>query len=265
MKCFPRLLLPFLSLLLAACSHQGPDPLVIGMELKYPPFEMTDKAGNPTGVSVDLAYALGEELGRDIEIRNISFDGLIPALKTGNIDLILSSMTRTEERARSIDFSDPYLFTGLAILAGKDKGVNGIHNLNEAGRVVAVKLGTTGHVYAKEHLPNATLRVLEDENTCVLEVAQGKADGFLYDQMSVYRNAAKHPDTTTPLVEPFKKEAWAIGIRKGNEELRKQVNQFLSDFRAKRGFDEIGDRYLKEMQDGFAELGIPFVFDPHQH
>jgi len=260
-----RLILPLFCLLLAACGRKAPDTLVIGMELKYPPFEMTDEAGNPTGVSVDLANALGEALGRDIEIRNISFDGLIPALKTGNIDLILSSMTRTEERAQSIDFSDPYLFTGLAILAAKDKGVTNIADLNQEGRVVAVKLGTTGHVYAKENLTEATLRVLEDENACVLEVAQGKADGFLYDQMSVFRNAARHPETTVPLLEPFKQEAWAIGIRKGNDELREQVNQFLGEFRAKRGFDEIGDRYLKDMQDGFAELGIPFVFDPHQN
>ena len=81
------------------CSRSTSEELVVGMELAYPPFEMTDESGNPVGVSVDLARALGEHLGREVRIENISFDGLIPALKTGRIDLVISSMTATGERA----------------------------------------------------------------------------------------------------------------------------------------------------------------------
>ena len=90
--------------LLASCSKtrlptDAPATLTIGMELAYPPFEMHDAQGNPSGVSVDLAHALGEFLHRPVAIENIPFDGLIPALKTGKIDLIISSMTATPERA----------------------------------------------------------------------------------------------------------------------------------------------------------------------
>ena len=90
--------------------------LLVGMELAYPPFEMRDERGEPAGVSVDLARALGAALGLPVEIQNLPFDGLLPALKTGKIDLILSSMTATPERAQSIDFSEPYLQTGLCLL-----------------------------------------------------------------------------------------------------------------------------------------------------
>jgi polar amino acid transport system substrate-binding protein len=93
-------------------SVQTPPPLIVGMELSYPPFETFDEQGKPSGVSVDLASALGKYLHRDIKIENIPFVGLIPSLKTGKIDLILSSMTVTAEREKSIDFSDPYLSTG---------------------------------------------------------------------------------------------------------------------------------------------------------
>src|SRR5690349_17251326 len=75
------------------------DTLEVGMELAYPPFEMTDKNGTPTGVSVELAQMLGKALHKKVVIQNIAFDGLIPSLKTGKIDLIISSMTATEERA----------------------------------------------------------------------------------------------------------------------------------------------------------------------
>src|SRR5277367_3121540 len=99
-----------------ADDKAGP-PLIIGMELNYPPFEMTDAAGNPSGVGVEMAQALAAYLHRPIDIQNMPFEGLIPALKTGRIDLVISSMTATDERRKSIDFSDTYLNTGLAILA----------------------------------------------------------------------------------------------------------------------------------------------------
>ena len=97
--------------------------LRVGMDLSYPPFEMQDKAGMPDGVGVRLAEALAARLGRPLKIVPMEFSGLIPALKTGNIDIILSSMTATEERAQSIDFSNPYAHTGLALLVRKDSDI----------------------------------------------------------------------------------------------------------------------------------------------
>src|SRR4051794_16222310 len=97
--------LAVLCFVIAGCSPKDHDKLIVGMELAYPPFEMTDEKGNAAGVSVDLAKALGKYLNREVEIQNTPFDGLIPALKTGRIDLIISSMTATPERAQSLDFS----------------------------------------------------------------------------------------------------------------------------------------------------------------
>src|SRR4051812_2995202 len=99
------------ALLLSACSSNEQRPLTIGMELNYPPFEMVDTNGKPAGISVEIADALGKFLHRPVQIENIPFDALIPALKTAKIDLILSSMTETPERAQSLDFSEPYLRT----------------------------------------------------------------------------------------------------------------------------------------------------------
>ena len=242
------------------CSRSTSEELVVGMELAYPPFEMTDESGNPVGVSVDLARALGEHLGREVRIENISFDGLIPALKTGRIDLVISSMTATGERAKSIDFSDPYVQTGLAILARAGGGIERVEDLNKEGRTVSVKIGTTGHVYAQEQLGNARLLVLEREAECVLEVVQGTADAFIYDQLSIYKNWIRQQDTTKAILEPFQKEAWAVGLRKGNDTLRLQVNEFLATFRDLGGFDDLGNKHLADMKKVFDDLGYPFVF-----
>lgn len=259
MKAF-RFLVAAISCLLFGCSPKGHDKLVVGMELAYPPFEMTDEKGAPSGVSVDLARALGSYLGREVQIENIRFDGLIPALKTGKIDLIISSMTATPERAQSIDFSEPYLKTGLCLLVGKHSTIQSIQDLDQPGRTVAVKQGTTGHTYAANRIKQARVLVLDQESACVLEVVQGKADAFIYDQMSTYQNWKRNEDTTRPILKPFEEESWAVGVRKGNSELLTKVNAFLADFRAKNGFDALGDRYLKEQKEAFRKMGYPFYF-----
>lgn len=236
----------------------------VGMELAYPPFEMTDEKGRPQGVSVDLANALGEFLHREVVIENTPFDGLIPSLKTGKINLIISSMTRTPERAQSIDFSNPYLRTGLCLLVGAKSTVQGIDDLRQPGKTVVVKKGSTGQIYVAQHLHTggsaAKMLVLDKENLCVLEVAQGKADAFIYDQMSTLKNSQQHPETTRPLLQPFATEEWAIGLRKGDDKLRAQVNEFLRGYRAGGGFEKLGDQWLKEQKAAFLQLGVPFVF-----
>jgi len=254
------ILLAVCGLMSAARADDAGKPLIIGMELNYPPFEMTDAAGTPTGVGVDMAHALCDYLHRPINIQNMPFEGLIPALKTGRIDLIISSMTATDERRKSIDFSDPYLSTGLSILVKKESPIQGIADVDKPGVIVVLKTGTTSAIYARDHFKNATVLPLEQDTACALEVVQGKADAFIYDQMSIYQFAKKHPDTTRGLLEPFQHESWAIGIRKGNDDLEKQVNAFLADFKAKKGFDALGDKYLKDDKEAFRKMGFPFYF-----
>jgi len=262
MERFRRFFVLLLALILSGRAGLAADakPLVIGMELNYPPFEMTDHDGTPTGVGVDMAHALGEYLHRPVSIENMPFEGLIPALKTGRIDLVISSMTATDERRKSIDFSDPYLSTGLSILVQKKGAIQGIADLDKPGVTVVVKTGTTSADYARDHLQKANVLAFSQDTVCALEVVQGKVDAFIYDQMSIYQFAKKHPDATRGLLNPFQKESWAIGIRKGNGGLKDQVNAFLKDFKARKGFDALGDKYLKEDKAAFKEMGFPFYF-----
>ena len=245
---------------LGAAAATAAEPLRVGMELSYPPFEMTDPQGRPTGVSVRLAEALAQHLGRPLVIENIAFDGLIPALKTGRIDCIISSLTATPERAKSIAFSAPYLRTGLALLVGARSPVQSAADLDVKGRVIAVKKGTTGHHYATTTIKQARTLVLDKESAAVLEVVQGKADAFIYDSLSVYQNHKRHADTTRAILAPFREETWAVGLRLGDEQLRGQVDDFLKAFRAAGGFERLGDEFLPEEKRAFRERGIPFYF-----
>ncbi len=246
------------TLLLTSCSGGGDDKLVVAMELAYPPFETKDESGEPIGVSVDLAKAIGEHMGVEVEIVNTAWDGLIPSLQTGKADMIISSMTITEAREEEVDFSVPYANSLLAILTNKEAGIESIEDLNSPDKTVAVKNGSTGHLFAMANLTNAKITVLADESACVTEVSQGKADGFLYDQLTIYRNNAANPDTTEAVFIPFQDtEYWGVAVKEGNEELLEEINECIESY----DFDILTDKYLSEEKTAFDELGFKWFFD----
>lgn len=253
---------------LVACSQttskneKEDKALVVGMELAYPPFETKDSEGNPDGISVAFMEAFSEYLGREIVVENIAWDGLIPALQTGSIDMIMSSMTITEERELAVQFSDPYANALLAVLANSNSTIESIEDLNQEGKKVAVKTGSTGFTYAKNNLPNAEIIALADESACVMEVAQGKVDGFIYDQLTIYRNWQNNLDTTKAIFIPFQDvEKWGIALRKEDEELAKQLNEFIVKYRADGGFDQLSETYLSQEKEAFESLDFKWFFD----
>ncbi len=236
--------------------------LKVGMELAYPPFETKDAQGNPSGVSVDFANALGAYLGEKVEIQNIAWDGLIPALQTGKVDAVISSMTITEARQKEISFSKPYAQALLALLTNTKSNIASIDDLNRAGKTVVVKTGTTGDLYAQANLKNAQIKSLADESACVTEVVQGKADAFIYDELTIYKNQKANPDTTTAVFIPGQTaEYWGVGINKDNTDLLNKVNTFIDKFYAEKGFDSITQKYLADEKNVFDKLGFPWFFD----
>ncbi|AXH14403.1 amino acid ABC transporter substrate-binding protein [Malaciobacter mytili LMG 24559] len=264
-KVIKGMLILLLTFLFIGCNDEKANNneskvLKVGMELAYPPFEMSDKEGNPTGVSVDFAKMLARSMNKELIIENIAWDGLIPSLKTGKIDIIISSMTITDERKKSIDFSIPYAKSALAILANKNSNINSIEDLKE--KTIAVKKGSTGHIYAKENFPNGNILVFDKESACVLEVVQGKADGFLYDQLTIYRNHQNHKDTTVALLKPFQKdfEYWGVALKKDNTELKNQIDQFITKAKEDGTFDDFAYKYLKDAKQTFDSLNIEFFF-----
>lgn len=237
-------------------------PLVVGMELAYPPFETKDDKGEPAGISVDLAKALGEFLERPVKIENTNWDGLIPSLQTGKVDVVISSMTITEERKEVVDFSIPYSRSYLALLVNQDSGISTLADLDQEGMVIDVKKGTIGSVYAKKHLTKATVNALSSENASVTEVLQGKADAFIYDQLTIYRQYQANKDITDIVQIPAQdSEDWGMVVKKGNSELLNQINDFIKEYKENNQFDELTNKYMAEEKQIFDELGFPWFFD----
>lgn len=249
--------------LCSSCDNDRRSKLIIGMDATYPPFEFKDESGQIAGVSVELGREIAKALGRQPEFQNLPFDGLITSLQTGSIDLIISSMTANEERRRSIDFSEPYVKTGLSVLAGRNSPVQNAQDLRAPGRRVVVRLGTTGAMWARKELPQARLVSLDTDAACVLEVVNGSVDAWVYDQISVMNYHDRHRDATRALLAPIREEVWAIGLRKDEPELKAKVNEVLAAFRAGGGFARLADKYLARERDMMKAAGLPFVFELH--
>jgi polar amino acid transport system substrate-binding protein len=193
---------------------------------------------------------------------DMPFGGLIMALSSGQVDFVAAALTVTEERAQQVDFSDPYAVAQLALLTNSGSGISSIDDLNQTGKSIAVKTGSTGDIYATNNLPLTTIVRLADESACVTEVTQGKVDAFIYDQLTIYRNQQNNPETTKAVFIPFQSpEYWGIAVQKGNSELLAQLNEFIATSKTDGTFDRLTQKYLPSEKATFDELGFKRFFD----
>lgn len=223
--------------------------LVVGMELKFWPFEYVNEQGKPVGFDVDIARTLAERLGVKLEIKDMEWTGLIPALSAGKIDLIISGITGTLERAKSITFTSPYFTTGLCALlsAKKAASVTSVDQLDAPGRVLAVKTGTTADLVATKRFPKATINRYKDETACVQEVASGRADAFFYDQISIAKHHKQNPDTTRAILTPFTYEPFCIALQKGDFDWWQWLEMYLATIKADGTLQTLRAKYFKNL------------------
>ncbi len=223
--------------------------LIVGMELKFWPFEFTDEQGNAVGFDVDIAKQAAKELGVELEIKDMEWIGLIPALQAGKIDIIISGITGTLERAKSMTFTDAYFTTGLCTLLSTKRAADvvDVNQLNAEGRVLAVKTGTTADLVATKRFPKATINRYKDETACVQEVVNGRADAFFYDQISIGKHHKQNPDTTKAILTPFTYEPYCIAMRKGDFDLWQWLQMYLKTIKGNGTLDSLRNKYFGDI------------------
>lgn len=255
----------FHTLLLGAAASSSCEDrskkLVIGTDATYPPFEFVDEQGRIAGIDIEIGQFIAKALGKQAEIKNINFDGLITALQSGSLDMIISSMTANDERRKSVAFSEPYVKTGIALLIAAKSPVKSADDLKAPGRRAVVRLGTTGESWAKEHLPDVPRVTLDSDAACVLEVVNGTVDAWIYDQFSIMKHHARHPEATRVNLTPLREEVWAIAMRKGEDDLVARVNQALARMRADGEFARLAEKHLKTEREIMKAQGLPFLFE----
>lgn len=236
------------------------DVITVGMELKFPPFETVDENGKPIGVSVDLANALGEKLGKKVEVKSIDYPSLIPALQSNNIDMIISSMTVTEERLQSIDFSDEYAKSDLALLISLKSDVGSYEDLNNEKYTIAVKQGNLGAMWAKNNAPNAMVKEFSEVSAAMLDVNNGASDVFIYDPLTLIEGSANLSNVKINITPLPDVNGWGIGMRKNEDMLKSEINKALKELKEENFFEEMRSKYLKEEVEKYESYGLKYFF-----
>lgn len=209
----------------AASSNK---PLIVGTEPSFPPFEMTEN-DTYVGFDIDLAKAIGQKIGRDVEIKAMGFDALIPALKSGQIDLIASAMSATDERKKQVDFTDPYYIGGSVIVVRNDN--TDIHGWDDIkGRNVAVQAGSKPADFAEKQ--GAILKQFDANYQCLQELQSGSSEAVAIDKAVALYYISKGGLSDLKVVgEPKKLAGSAMAVNKGHEDELKQINEALKEMK----------------------------------
>lgn len=221
---------------------------LVGSETTYPPFEMVEN-GKYVGFDMELIQAIADAAGFKIKIVSLGFDGLIPALQAGNIDAAISAMTITDERKKSVDFSDPYFDSGLIVaVRSDDNTIKSVDDLK--GKTIAVQIGTTGAMEAakvKEKDPSTKIKTFNTVDLAFAELANKGADAVIND-MPVTADYIKkgHPEIKM-VGDLLTGEQYGIAVRKGNKELLDKINEGLKKVKESGKYDEIYKKYIGDM------------------
>lgn len=236
------------ALMLSACSGGGggstpegsgdgaadsglmtPGTLVVGMNLQYKP-QMFLEGDTPSGYDVDLLTLLAEEMGVELDIQNLDFNGLIPGLQSKQFDLVSVGLGATDERKEVIDFSRGYVpyATILGVAPGSELGST-IADYDKEGVVITALQGSTGEQLVRDTFPNATVAGFPDQNAALLEVASGRADAVLVEDYILAEYDRSNPGQLAPLdlSEPLSLYYGAWGVQKDNGTLVEQLDAFL--------------------------------------
>lgn len=214
--------------------------LKIGMSMDYPPFEYIDDQNNPSGFDVELIKEISNMLGFEVSLQNISFDGLIPALKAGKIDAIMSAMSATDDRRKSVDFTDSYYTTENLFIRKKNTDIT---QDTFKGKQVGVQLGTVQEMAARTF---NGVNVVPADNilSSIMALKTGKIDFILVDSSIGYGYLKQNEDLEEFLKLPDGSEGFSIAFDKDkHNDLITKINDALKELKANGKFDEIAKKY----------------------
>jgi len=227
-----------------------PGKLTVCTHLPYKPFQF-NRGGKVVGFDVDLMDLVAKRLGVQQKIFNTPFEGIESgqALNTGQCDAAAAGMTITEDRAKVIDFSDPYFKATQALLVKKGSGITSLEDLK--GKSLAVQSGTTGQIYAEQNAPEGTeLRTFEDLGLLTTAVKTGQVDAGINDNGVLYDYVQTNPDTAVA-TEFNTGEEYGIAVQKDqNDALLRIINQVIAKAKSDGTYDKIYRRWFGDQAQG---------------
>ena len=231
----------------AAFTTVTPGKLTMSTNASFPPYEMVADDGSFEGIDVEVAGAIAEKLGLELQVDDMGFDAALQAAQTGKSDMVMAGVTITEERQAVMDFSNSYANGVQVVIVKEDSPIQTVDDLANAN-MIGCQMGTTGYIYCSDTVENGGfgedhVTPYDDGAAAVQALMNGQVDAVVIDNMPAQEYVAANPGLKI-LDGEFTNEDYAIGVAKGNTALLDAINGALEELTADGTIQSIVDKYI---------------------
>ena len=240
MKKFVKSLLMGALVLSLSVSAMARDKIFVGTNAEFPPFEYLEK-GEVTGFDIELVNEIGKVMDADVKVLDMSFDGLLPALQMKKVDLVIAGMTATEERKKTVSFTQPY-YTASQVIIVKE-GNNSIKSFDDLkGKKVAVMLGFTGDTIVSE-IEGVNVERFNAAYAGIMALQADKVEAVVLDSEPAKNYVKQNPGLVLAEADA-EQEEYAIALRKNDKALLEKVEKALAELKANGTYDALIKKYF---------------------
>lgn len=225
----------------AELSTVEPGKLIMSTNAAFPPYEMTTDSGEFEGIDIETAQAIADKLGLELQIDDMDFDAALLAVQQGKSDMVMAGVTVTDERQNVMDFTDSYATGIQSIIVKEDSDIASVDDL--AGKKIGTQRGTTGYLYCSDDFGDENVVAYDDGLTAVQMLNNGQVDCVVIDNAPAKEFIAANPGLKL-LDTAYVEEDYAIGVGKGNTELKDAINTALEELKADGTLQTIVDKYI---------------------
>ena len=216
-------LIIFVSIFFMTGCTKNKNELVLVTEAGFAPYEYYEE-GKIVGVDIDIAKEIAKELGKKLVIKDVSFDFVINEVKSGKADFAAAGISITPERAKEVDFTKEYTISNQVVVVKKDSPIKDFEDIKN--KKIAVQLGTVADLYVEENYKNAIIVSHKKYLSAVEDVKTGKADCIIMDELPAKAIVAEN-DNLKILDGVLFQDKYGMIVKKGNDELKEQINKVL--------------------------------------
>ena len=225
----------------AELSTVEPGKLIMSTNAAFPPYEMTTDSGEFEGIDIETAQAIADKLGLELQIDDMDFDAALLAVQQGKADMVMAGVTVTDERQNVMDFTDSYATGIQSIIVKEDSDIASVDDL--AGKKIGTQRGTTGYLYCSDDFGDENVVAYDNGLTAVQMLNNGQVDCVVIDNAPAKEFIAANPGLKL-LDTAYVEESYAIGVGKGNTELKDAINTALEELKADGTLQAIVDKYI---------------------
>ena len=226
----------------AALTTVNPGKLTMSTNAAFPPYEMTTDTGAFEGIDVEIAGAIADKLGLELQIDDMDFDAALLAAQQGKSDMVMAGVTVNDERKQVMDFSNTYASGVQVVIVKEGSDIATVDDL--AGHMIGTQRGTTGYIYCSDDFGEDSVTAYDDGLTAVQALNNGQVDCVVIDSAPAKEFVAANEGLVI-LDTEYAVEDYAIGMAKGNTALVEAVNGALDELKADGTIDAILAKYIK--------------------